>query len=81
MKAIKNYKKAVNIRPRADTYYLLGTAFHELGKAGQAVSAYEKALKLDPRHYEATHNLGVLYHNAGQKEKGEYYLNKAKKLK
>lgn len=41
----------------ADLYYNLGNAYYRTGKPGQAVIAYERALRIDPTHAAARINL------------------------
>ncbi|MFH2010325.1 MAG: tetratricopeptide repeat protein [bacterium] len=38
-------------------YYNLGNTYFRLSQLGRAIWAYERALKLDPNHREARHNL------------------------
>ncbi len=46
--------------------YLLGCALEDIGRAGEAMEAYRKALELDPRHAKAANNLGCLQELHGQ---------------
>jgi tetratricopeptide (TPR) repeat protein len=41
----------------ANVFYNLGNAYYRLGKFGQAIVNYERALALEPRHPEADANL------------------------
>jgi tetratricopeptide (TPR) repeat protein len=50
--------------PDAEEWYALGCEL-ELSNAAEARDAYERALKLDPRHVDAHVNLGRLLHEAG----------------
>lgn len=40
-----------------EIYYNLGNAYYRLGRIGQAILAYERALKLDPSDEDIIHNL------------------------
>lgn len=40
----------------ADLYYNLGNTYYRLNEFGEAVWAYERALKIDPSHTNATYN-------------------------
>ncbi|HTA77410.1 MAG TPA: tetratricopeptide repeat protein [bacterium] len=46
--AVQYYQSAVNSNPTAGAYQGLGTAYYFLGQKDQAISAYEKALQLNP---------------------------------
>ncbi len=43
--------------PSADIYYNLGNALFKQGELGQAILAYERSLRLDPRDKDCKHNL------------------------
>ena len=44
----------------ADVYYNLGNACYKTGRIGQAVLAYERALRLEPGHEDAAANLSFV---------------------
>jgi tetratricopeptide (TPR) repeat protein len=44
-------------------YYNLGNAWAEMGNAKEAITAYRKALTLDPKDEDARHNLEVVLRN------------------
>ena len=44
----------------SDLYYNMGNAAYRSNSIGYAVLYYEKALKLDPSHEDALHNLGFI---------------------
>jgi tetratricopeptide (TPR) repeat protein len=47
--AVQDYQNAVNANPNSVAAYQgLGTAYYYLGQKPQAISAYEKAVQLDP---------------------------------
>ena len=46
-------------------HFNLGTVFHALGQAAEAVSCYQQAVALDPSHAGALHNLGNLLKDGG----------------
>jgi predicted O-linked N-acetylglucosamine transferase (SPINDLY family)/predicted SAM-dependent methyltransferase len=46
--------------------YLLGCALEDIGRGGEALAAYRKALELDPGHAKAANNLGCLQELFGQ---------------
>ncbi len=43
----------------APAYYSLGQALKQMGKTGEAIFAFQKAISLDPFHAKACNNLGV----------------------
>jgi tetratricopeptide (TPR) repeat protein len=43
--------------PSADLYYNLGNAYFKQGELAQSILAYERALRLEPSHKDAAHNL------------------------
>lgn len=54
--ALKHYQKSVQIDPEfAVGHFAVGNILRRQGKSDQAIPAYEKALKLQPRHIFFTH--------------------------
>lgn len=58
--ARRGYALIADKAPSADAYYNLGNAYYRLDDKSQAVLAYERALRLDPGHDDARHNLEIL---------------------
>ncbi len=52
-------------------------AWHQQGQLAQAEAGYLQVLKLQPRHFDALHYLGVAYLQAGQIEHGIESIQKA----
>lgn len=50
----------------ANGYYSLGRYHHGARRFDEAISAYERALELDPRHAKARNAMGVLYAEIGK---------------
>ncbi len=46
-----------------DLRFSLGVLYDELGDADAALKAYGEALEVDPNHYNANYNMGVIYIN------------------
>ena len=44
----------------ADLYYNIGNTYFKLGDNGHAILYFERALKLDPSHADAAHNLEIV---------------------
>ncbi len=61
----------------AKALYLLGQLCHEKGQFAHAISAYKKALILDPHYVDASISLSVLYNDLGQYEEGSQVFNRA----
>jgi tetratricopeptide (TPR) repeat protein len=76
-KAIKLFNKVVATKPtNADAWNYLGLSNRKLKKFDQALSAYQKALAIDPKHRGANEYLGELYLQTGEPEKARERLNK-----
>lgn len=59
--AARGYEELVELGVRdPDVLYNLGTCYARQGHLGRAVLEYERALRLDPGHEDALHNLGVV---------------------
>jgi Flp pilus assembly protein TadD len=59
--ALKNFKNPA-------TYSILGDAYRKLVDGGAAVTAYQKALGLDPKYAEAQYKIGKIYQTQNNKE-------------
>ena len=65
--AIEASKKAVNIRPSAESYFNIGLANYYLKQYHESEAAYRQAIKLDPYNAaDAYYALGLTYRDAGQ---------------
>jgi len=65
--AIEASKKAVNIRPSAESYFNIGLANYYLKQYRESEQAYRQAIKLDPYNAaDAYYALGLTYRDAGQ---------------
>jgi serine/threonine-protein kinase len=60
--AIPIFSQSIAIRPTFQAYSNLGTAYFYQGRFADAVDSYERALKLDDRHFEVWGNLGDAYY-------------------
>ena len=49
----------------ADVHNMLGVVFHNQGKFGKALEAFQEALKINPAYTEACLNLAVTYNDLG----------------
>ena len=55
--AVIQYEQIVATQPSAEVYYNLGNAYFKQGELANAILAYERALRHDPTHKDAKHNL------------------------
>jgi tetratricopeptide (TPR) repeat protein len=63
-----------------ETVRLSGIAHAIAGKFNEALFFFEKSIEMEPANAGAYLNLGNLYHNNGNPEKGKFYHDKAKEL-
>ncbi len=82
-KAMQCYEKAIKIQPSAAAYNLMGMAYrgkmqkvHEELQAKE-ITAFQKALDLDPKYWLALFNLGATYYFMGEKSKAAPLFKKA----
>lgn len=65
--AIEASKKAVNLRPSAESYFNIGLASFYLKQYREAADAYRQAIKLDPFNAaDAHYALGLVYRDWGK---------------
>ena len=65
--AIEASKKAVSIRPSAESYFNIGLANYYLKQYRESEQAYRQAIKLDPYNAaDAYYGLGLTYKDSGQ---------------
>lgn len=52
-KAIKSYKKSIEINPKHDNaYYNIGSCYEDLEEYEKAIESYQKAIELNPEKNE-----------------------------
>lgn len=65
--AVESSKKAVNIRPSAESYFNIGLANYYLKQYRESEQAYRQAIKIDPYNAaDAYYALGLTYRESGQ---------------
>lgn len=80
--AMKHFEKAVELAPDNAIYWQnLGKAYLELDLLEKSLPAFGRALKLDPRLFEALWNAGEMFRKIGRADTGLKYLNAALELK
>ncbi|MEO6583757.1 MAG: tetratricopeptide repeat protein [Ferruginibacter sp.] len=79
--AIDQLRKATLIKgfKDADVYANLGDAYRKFADGGNAIQAYEQALKLNPNYARATYRIGKVYQTQGRAQEEIYmrYFNEA----
>ena len=72
------FKMLIQQQPnRADAYGILGFFSYHLGKHGQAISSYKKAISINPDFFWYHYNLGVIYFRKGDYENAIEFLEKS----
>ncbi len=68
--AIEKLNAATQIKKfnDADTYLIMGDAYRKLVDGGGAITAYQKALAIDPKLAAAKYRIGKIYETQGNKE-------------
>lgn len=68
--AVEKLTQATQVRNfnSAETYVLMGDAYRKLVDGGNAVTAYQKALTLDPKDAEAKYKIGLIYQSQNNPE-------------
>jgi len=80
--AIESSKKAVSIRPSAESYFNIGLANYYLKQYRESEQAYRQAIKLDPYNAaDAYYALGLTYRESGQSDEEIQSYKQALKLK
>lgn len=79
--AIDQLKKATQIKgfKDPDVYTNLGDAYRKFADGGNAILAYEQALKINPNYARATYRIGKVYQTQGRSQEEIYmrYFNDA----
>ena len=57
-----------------------GLSHHQSGRLNEAKSIYQSILRIDPRHNDSLHLLGVVAHQRGRHEIAVEYFHKAMAL-
>lgn len=80
-----NLERAIEAEPEnANLYFTLGILYEELGDRDKAEEIYKKAIAIDPNHFEANFNYGVIMVQKAQdiiKERNSLGLSKADQKK
>lgn len=80
--ALEASKKAVNLRPSAESYFNIGLASFYLKQYKEAAEAYRQSIKLDPYNAaDAYYALGLAYRDWGKADDEIYAYKQAIKLR
>jgi tetratricopeptide (TPR) repeat protein len=80
--AIEASKKAVNLRPSAESYFNIGLANYYLKQYREAIEAYRQAIKIDPYNSaDAYYALGLVYRDSGKADEEIQAYKQAIRLK
>src|SRR5829696_3119207 len=80
--ALEASKKAVNLRPSAESYFNIGLASYYLKKYRDAEEAYRQAIRLDPYNSaDAYYALGLVYRDWGKGDEEIQAYKQAIRLK
>jgi len=81
-KAIEHLEAAVRLKPKsAAARENLAASLSHAGNAELAGQQFRKALELEPRNYDANHNLGEFYIQSGKIADGRPFLEQAQRIK
>lgn len=85
---IKSLKEAIAKKPdnpaNANFNFLIGKSYDDMGKVDSAEEYYNKAIKVNPKFFEAYYNIGAIFINKAskiQKEANDLPLSKVKEFK
>lgn len=80
--ALEASKKAVNLRPSAESYFNIGLASFYLKQYRDAADAYRQSIKLDPYNaFDAYYALGLVYRDWGKPDEEIQAYKQAIRLK
>jgi len=79
--AVASFRKVVAAEPEnADGYNMLGFSLRWMGQMDEAFAAYDRALKLNPKHRGALEYSGIAYLKAGEPAKANEQLGRLENL-
>lgn len=70
--AAKMFDEVTKLAPTRENYASLGEALGRFGKYDEAKIAFESAIRIDPKFFEAWFNMGVMYELAFKPEEAAY---------
>jgi tetratricopeptide (TPR) repeat protein len=76
-KCIPEFEKAIQLKPSADMYTNLATAYFNAGHYAESIPLFEKAVQLNPTEVVTVGNLADSYRQAKQGEKARVTYDRA----
>ena len=77
---LREYAKALEIRPDGITWYNVGVILRDQGKTDQAVKALQKSVEISPNDAVSWQTLGELFAEQGKAVESQRALEEAKKV-
>jgi tetratricopeptide (TPR) repeat protein/serine/threonine protein kinase len=71
------YQKAIQLRPKAESYYALGFVLQRQGKKAEALAACRKAIEIQPEHAQAHLGVGFILLEQGEFAEAECEIREA----
>ncbi|MEW6382005.1 MAG: tetratricopeptide repeat protein [bacterium] len=78
--AVKEYKSALRVKALPEIYLNLGNIHYKLRQYEEAISVYQKALRMDPNRVEVYNNLGLALERKGDSQEAAAWYQKAIRL-
>lgn len=79
--AVSKLKQEVSANPQnAEAWALLGHAYFDINRYGEAIDAYKKSLELKPDNADVWTDLGVMYRRSGNPTEAVRAFNKAMEI-
>lgn len=71
---LASFKRALAVLPNAETHYLVGSAYAEMGRENMALRYLQKSVELDANFADAWFMLGVIYIRLGEEKSAKEAL-------
>lgn len=78
--AVKEYKSALRVKASPEIYLDLGNIHYKLRQYEEAISTYQKALRMDPDQVQVYNNLGLAFERKGEPQEAAACYEKAIQL-
>ena len=79
--AFQYFQSAISLKSDfANSYMYLGICLHKLGDFDNSVSAFKKAIELDPNDCTVQLNFAIILYNNGRSERAKEVFAEAEKI-